>query len=415
VLNRGATDSRSGGALVQLIDTRPLLGGSNRLVIGFSHDRSRTHFAAATELGALTESRSVAGLGPIIDQADEAITPVAVVARTRDTGLFASDTLPLGPRLSAELALRWNEARIALDDRLGTAIKGRHRFRRLDPGIEFDYAVSKALSLRAGYSEANRAPTPAELACADPDAPCSLTNFFVGDPPLDQVVARSWEAGASGHFSGSWKVDWLLSAWRTTNSDDIQFVAAETRGRAYFQNVGKTRRQGMELDVGATHGPWTLHAGYAFTDATFRTLLTLNSPDNPAADGAGNIHVRPGDRLPGIPRHRVVLSADYDRGGFSIGGDLRAQSRQVFTGDESNDRPRTRAFAVIDLRGSVALGGGLSAFATVSNLFDRRYATFGTFAEIDEVPLAEAPEARDPRSIGLGAPRRWLAGLRWRL
>jgi outer membrane receptor protein involved in Fe transport len=200
VINRGSTDSVAGGALVQLIDTRPLLGGTNRLVTGFSHDRSRTRFAASSELGALTDSRGIDGLGSIIDQADGAITPVAVVARTRNTALFVADTLPLGSRLSARLGLRWNEASVALDDQLGTAIEGQHHFRRLNPGVEVDYRLNSALSLRAGWSQANRAPTPAELACADPQAPCSLTNFFVGDPPLKQVVATSWQVGASGRL-----------------------------------------------------------------------------------------------------------------------------------------------------------------------------------------------------------------------
>jgi hypothetical protein len=48
----------------------------------------------------------------------------------------------------------------------------------------------------------------------------------------------------------------------------------------------------------------------------------------------------------------------------------------------------------------------------VSNFFDRRYATFGTFSQTSEVFLAEAPGAANPRSYTPGAPRRWLVGMK---
>ncbi len=416
--NRSRTDSEATGALVQFVDERPLFGGTNSLVIGFSHDRSHTRFAASSELGELTPDRSVTGLGPVIAQPDGIIAPIGLVARTRYWGLFLSDRLPLLPGLTAEIGLRWNEAEVQLDDQIGTALDGRHRFRRLNPGIELDYAVVPGLSLRAGYAETNRAPTPAELSCADEAAPCSLTNFFVGDPPLQQVVARSFEAGAQGRSDGAWQVEWLVSAWRTTSSDDIQFVASSVAGRAYFRNIGRTRRQGIELGATARHQGWTLRAGYALTDARFLDPLRLNSPNNPAAEADGSILVRPGDRIPGVPRHRGVIAIDYAGKiagrQFTLGGDLQAQSGQRLYGDEAGLQPSTAGFAIVNLRGSIAVVGPLTLFGEVTNLLDARPQTFGTFSPTDEIPLAEAPGASDPRSLGPGAPRRWLAGLKAR-
>lgn len=413
VLNRSSTRTNTAGLLVQMTDRRAVPAGENVLTIGVSHDRSRTEFRSSTELGQLTDERSVEGLGTIVTQPDGAIAPVSLKARTRYSGVFLADTLPLLRGLKAEIGLRWNEARILLDDRIGTALDGRHRFSRLNPGIELDYAVTDAVSVRAGYAETNRNPTPAELSCADETAPCSLTNFFVADPPLRQVVAKTWEAGLSGNTGLSgWRLQWSLSGYRATNHDDIQFIASAIRGRAYFQNVGATRRQGVEVDLSARRGDWLFHAGYALTDATFRTPLILASPDNPSADGDGQIAVRPGDRLPGIPQHRGVITIDYTGRGFSLGGDMQAQSGQVLVGDEANLQPSTRAFAVFAVRGSVALSGPLTLFASISNLFDKDIATFGAFGETTEVDLVEAPGASDPRSLGPGAPRRWMAGLR---
>ncbi|HEX7781535.1 MAG TPA: TonB-dependent receptor [Sphingobium sp.] len=419
VLNRGRTRTDAVGALFQIIDERPLLGGDNHFSLGMSYDASRTRFDTSTELGELTEDRSVEGLGSIIVQENGAIAPVGLVARTQYWGAFVQDRLPLAPGLSAELGLRWNHARIDLADQIGTALNGRHSFNRVNPGAELDYEVSKGLSLRAGYAESNRAPTPAELSCADENAPCSLTNFFVADPPLKQVVAKSWEAGASGAFvmgGGGWKATWLLSAYRTTNSNDIQYIASEIRGRAYFQNIGSTRRQGIEASLKASHGGFSGGISYAFTDATYRSDLQLSSPANPEADDDGTIAVERGNRLPGIPRHSATLTLDYagqmgGNRGWSVGGDLIARSGQYLVGDEANLNPKTSAYFVANFRAGIDIIPGVTLFGELRNAFGRKYATFGTFSEVDEIELTEAPDASNPRAYGPGAPRRWYAGV----
>lgn len=413
VLNRGRTATRAMGALAQLIDTRRTGAGENVFALGFSYDTSRTRFDTSTELGALTDDRSVDGLGAIIVQPDGAIAPVGLIAHTDYWGVFVQDRLPVTSRLSAEIGLRYNHARIVMLDQIGTALNGRHRFQRLNPGIEFDYVISDGLTLRAGYAQSNRVPTPAELSCADENAPCSLTNFFVADPPLQQVVAKSWEAGARGHArAGDFTIDWLLSAWRTGNRNDIQYVASEIRGRAYFRNIGSTRRQGVEATARASRGGLTAGLSYAFTDATYRAPLSLSSPANPAADQDGLIAVARGDRLPGIPRHSATLNLDYAGKGWSVGGDLIARSGQYLVGDEGNDTARLGGYAIVNLRARVTLMKGVSLFGTLNNALGRRYATFGTFSEVGAIALEEAPDASNPRAYGPGAPRRWHVGVK---
>ena len=252
--------------------------------------------------------------------------------------------------------------------------------------------------------------------CADENAPCSLTSFFIADPPLEQVVARTFELGASGRHRGAgWDIDWLLSAYRASNSNDIQFVAANTRGRGFFENIGKTRRQGIEASLRARRGGWQVGASYAFIDATFRTPLVLGSPANPAADAAGRIAVARGDRLSGLPRHSATLTADYEGrfGGraFALGGDLIARSGQFLVGDEFNRVPKVPGYAVFNLRGRIELLRGVALFGELHNVFDRKFATFGTFTEVEEIDLAEAPGASDPRALAPGAPRRVTVGI----
>ncbi|GEN99471.1 membrane protein [Novosphingobium sediminis] len=418
VFNRGALSSRGYGLLAQITDRRPLLGGSNVLTIGTSLDYGRSAFAATTELGTLDVTRGVKSAGPVIAQSDNAIAPTSVIARNFYAGFFAAETLPLGPRLQLEAGLRYNYAAIRLADQIGTALNGQHHFGRLNPGLELDWQAAPGFSLRAGYAESNRAPTPAELSCADPEAPCSLANFFVADPPLRQVVARTWELGASGKGNaGGWRIEWLASAYRADSRDEIRRVASGVRGRAYFQNLGDARRQGIELSLTAQRGGLRVAATYAFTDATNRSSVRIASPGNPVAEADGAILVRPGDRLPGVPRHSANLNLDYagkvgTSRRFTVGATVSARSGQVLLGDESNRAPLVPGYILIDLRAGVELVHEVMLFGEVRNLLDRRHATFGTFGEIGSVPLAEAPGASSPRFLGPGAPRRWTIGVR---
>jgi outer membrane receptor protein involved in Fe transport len=417
VFNRGNIITRTNGILAQFVADHDLEGRTNRLALGFSYDASESNFATSTELGELTDDRSVAGLGVSIDQADGSIAPVGLETLTRYWSGFLSDTLPIGETLSAEIGLRYNYAQVRLFDQLGTALNGNHSFESLNPGIEMDWAATPDISLRVGYAETNRVPTAAELSCADENAPCSLTNFFVADPPLEQVSAKSFELGAAGNaMRGPWTISWLLSGYRTRNVNDIQYIASEIRGRAYFQNIGKTRRQGLEATLSARNGGWQLAASYAFTDASYRTPIVLSSPANPMADEEGLIAVSRGDRLPGLPRHSATLSGDYAGAlgthSFTVGGDIALRSSQILIGDEANLNENVSGYVLVNLRGSVDLVEGLSLFGEVRNALDRKYATFGTFSEVDEIELDEVPGASDPRAYGPGSPLRWTLGVR---
>ena len=415
VFNRTATQSRSSGLLAHYVRRAPLFGLSNQMTLGLSHDRSTSEFGTETELGVLMPDRGVRGLGAVIRQPDRAIAPIALDVQTRATGLFLWNILELDDRLAAEISLRWNDVRIDMNDRIGTELTGQHRFRRLNPGLELDYRLTSALSVRLGYAETSRAPTPAELSCAEETAPCSLTNFFVADPPLDQVVAKGWEAGATGRWSGAgWQGQWALALYRTDIANDLLLTAAATRGRAFFRNIGQTRRTGLDLHVTARRSFWSLALGYAYGRTTFRAPFVAISPDNPAADEEGRIAIAPGAHLPGIPRHRATANLDYQDDRLRLGLRLQAQSGQWRRGDEGNADARVRGFFRADLNAALQVTRGLSAFVDITNLLNRRYATFGTYSETDEIDLAEAPGAQDPRADTPGAPRRVMIGVRLR-
>jgi outer membrane receptor protein involved in Fe transport len=411
VFNRGRERTRSGGAMLQWLDERETENGTRRFAVGASWERARTRFTATTELGELEEDRSVEGLGLLLTSAEGGITPVDVLTRMSDLALFASAEVPLTPALTVEAGARWSRNTVRLDDRLGDALDGSHRFSRLNPSIEFDYALGADVHATAGFALTSRNPTPAELSCADPESPCTLANFFIADPPLKAMTARNWHAGLSG---GRGALSWRVNGWRSDTRNDIRMIASEVRGRAYFANLGESRRQGIEASADWQKGGWRLSGSYAFTDAKFRQDFAVSSPSNPEADEDGLVEVQRGDRLPGVPRHSVNLYAGRAGKGWELGFAMRARSGQVLVGDEGNDNAKTPAYAVFDMMGRVEVAPGIELAAELRNMFDRHYVTMGTFSEIDEIELAEAPGADNPRAYAPGAPRRLTVSVRAR-
>ncbi len=415
LLNRTATRGDGYGASVQLSATRPVGAWTSRLVMGASVDAGRTRFSASSELGALTAERGVEGLGAIVAQADGSIAPVLVRATSQYIGLYALETFSLSDAFALQGSARLNLARLHLRDGLGTALSGDHSYSRLDPAVGAVARLIPGVSAYARYAEANRAPTPAELSCAGPQAPCSLTNFFVGDPDLKQVTARTVEAGlrGSGQTPGGVTIRWSADAYETKSQNDIMFTAAAVRGRAYFQNVGATRRRGVELDLDVRGHGLEAYASYTHTEATFRSGFSLSSPDNPAANADGAIQVRPGDRLPGIPSDRLKLGVQVQLAqGLQLGVTSDFSASQGLFGDEANLTPRMPGYAVFGAQASYDFNHRLQVFGSISNLLDARYETFGTFCPTASVPIREAPGASDPRCFSPAAPRAARIGLK---
>lgn len=422
--NRTATDTNSFGAAAQGTYTSEVMGRRNRTTFGASYDGGRTVFSANTALGVVTQSREVTSNGPIVDFTGGPITPVRINTANDAYGLYALNVLDVTDRLAVTGSVRLNVSGIRLRDRNGGSASGDHVFTKANPAIGATYEALRggltSATLYAGYAESNRAPTPAELACANPAAPCTLTNFFVSDPPLKQVVARTFELGLRGRtapFEGgllnAGTVEWHAGLFHTRNSDDIAFVASPILGRGFFQNVGETQRQGVEAGLKLRAGRLLAYADYAYVDATFQSPLVLSSLNNPLSDANGLIRVRPGNRLPGIPAHQVKFGASYQvTDAWRVGFTAIASSGRVLRGDESNLNPRTDGFIVFGANTAYQVTENIELFGQVQNATDRRYETAGAFSPTSSVPVLPAPGATDPRSLAPAPPIAGYGGLR---
>lgn len=420
--DRASIASLGLGGSLQATYTAPLFGHGNHLVIGVSLDHGDVDYRSTNELAVIDPvSLVTAGLGPIIKQPDGSLVPIALETTNSYYGVYASDAFDVTDKLAITIGGRDNLALIRLADRLGGALNGNNRFSRFNPAAGATYKIVPGVTGYFGYAEANRAPTAGEIGCSDPSRPCSLDLFLSADPPgLRQVVAHTYEAGLRGRTSiggdeASGRIDWHIGLFRTDLDDDILSVPSAIISTGFFKNIGGTRRQGIEAGASYQDHDWRLAAAYSLVDATFRSALTLASPNNPAADASGNIEVRPGNRLPGIPLHRLKLNVDYAvTPRWSLGGDLLVASSQYFFGDQSNQNPPLAGYWVVNLHSSYRVTDNVEVFALVQNLFDAKYATFGIFGDPTRTPLPGVANPSNPRFVSVAPPLAVYGGLRLR-
>jgi iron complex outermembrane recepter protein len=409
-------DQASHGIGVQLTLEGKPWQRDNRFEAGASGDWGDTRFTRNSQPAQFDASRGTVATGDF-----ELVTD----AQTRNAhyGVFATDSLALNEYWVATLSARYNIARISIEDRSGNdpGLAGSHRFARLNPALGVTFNPTPRLTTYAAYTESMRAPTPVELTCADPDAPCKLPNNFLSDPPLQLVTARTIEAGARGKLGDAGK--WSAAVYRTALTNDIQFVSsvAGAANAGYFRNVGKTRRQGIELAAEQKAGPIEIEGRVSLIDATFQSPFLEASPNNSSSDASGAAQVLPGDRIPGIPQRTFKLRLEYDPGPWSAGATLVARSAIYARGDENNRdaNGRVPGYTLLNLNARWNVMARTLLYASVDNVFDKRYANFGILGRnffTGEGRTFDGANSAVEQFRGMGAPRGAWLGIRheWR-
>lgn len=406
------------------------LGYDSQVIAGGAYYRGESNFNSILELADIDPiSRLTLGLGTGIFVDSEA---TRINTETESSSLYITNTMDLSSSVALTLSARANYTDVVLRDKSGMRpeLNGDHNFSRVNPALGITWQASDSHSLYASYSESSRAPTPIELACNegvfdlavafaieagedpdDVDLECRLPNAFLADPPLDDVIAKSFEFGSRGFLNN---IGYSLGLFHTVNKDDILF---QTTGRStgLFANVDETRRAGIESSLQGQWRALSWLAAYSYIDASFGDSFQALSPNHRFADDEGEITVRSGDRIPGIPQHQFKVSSDYEFGnGLSIGLDLLSNGGQVLRGDESNQLDEVSGYTTIGMRVRYSVNEKMELFAKVDNLLDREYESFGLLGEEPgelEVPIIE--DLSNPVFLGAGAPRAAFLGLRY--
>ena len=378
--------SNGGGGSVQATSTAHVLGRENYLSVGASLDSAVTDFFSSSEVGVINTALHVLPSGFFVVTPENTPfnpTPVSLRASSTYYGLYVTDTFNPTPRLAVTASGRYNVAQIDLLDMLGTDLSGNNRYQRFNPALGGSYKITGGVIAYVGYSEGSRAPNASEIECSNPLIPCLLPSSLASDPPtLKQVVAYTWEAGFRGHLAvAGGALTWNAGLFHTDVHNDIYGVATSVSS-GYFQNIPGTRREGVELGLRYRGPRVSGYVSYSYIDATFQSTFALPSSSNPFQDANGNIQVVPGDHLPGIPRNRLKLGGDVQvRRGWSVGASLALVGNSYYLGDESNQLAPLPGYTVLNLHTTLDLTRQISLFATIDNVTNAKYATFGVLGD----------------------------------
>jgi outer membrane receptor protein involved in Fe transport len=431
-LNRTTSKRRGAGFAGQFTFNQDFLGRKNQFIAGGGFDYGRTDFTQNTEFGTVNATRGINGIGVFGDEGNVKLRGVNMT-----WSLFATNTHSFNERWHLTTSARYNHTTIDNKDGLvpvgdPATLTAEHSYNRINPAIGLNFTPSKALTVYGTYNEASRAPTSIELGCANPAQPCKLPNAFAGDPPLEQVVSKTYEGGLRGQFDNG--VRWTTAAYVTNNYDDILFAAAPgVAGQGYFKNYGQTRRKGLEASLLGNMERFTWSVGYSLVDARYRSSESIASEVNSAAidtdgDGEGDtLRIRSGDRIPGIPMHQLKMRGVFTvTPKWTVGANIIAFTDQYARGNENNaHRPdnvdffgdgKVSGYAVVNLDTRYHLGNGWQIFAKAVNIFDREYNNAGLLGAslFNANGTFNGDEDAGRQALyAPGAPRAGWIGVRW--
>lgn len=456
VLNRTQTSQNTYGATGQATFNQDFLGKQNQFVIGMGYDYSLIRFKQTEQINvgdyegdllnggvAFAESDSVfdGTRAPLLDGTGALGTrqSVGLTGKQYTARLFATDNLSLNEFFHVNAGASWNFTRIDNTDTLRgpasasnnfNSLTAKDSYTRLNPSIGFTYTPTKEFTVYSSYSESSRAPTVIEVGCSNPASPCLLPAALADDPPLNQVVAKTYEFGGRGKLTET--ISWNAGVYNAVNHNDIQFTAANTiSGAGYFKNVGRTKRQGLDLGLSGIVDKFKWNASYSFVHATYDTDVDFVNASNSSGNEDGIYTARAGDRIPVIPQHQLKLRGQYAvTPAWSIGSNVVGYSDQFVLGNENNNHRsnasncnggedcatgngKISGYFIVNLDTQYSFGNGWKFFAKAINIFDRDYYMAGRLAESLFDSSGTFGSESKVLSLLPGAPRAAWLGFRY--
>ena len=401
--------------------------GAHQWQVGATADTARVSYRQLEQEGFFTSDR---GVIPAAGEPTELAADVD--GKQTSFGVYATDTVQVAPRTHVTATARYNRSRVSnqltvRDDDSGV-IEDKPRegftYESVNPAIGVAHRLAESAhspTVFANVARNTRVPTVIELGCADPEEPCRLPAGLQADPYLKQVRSTTAEVGLRWPIAPGARFN--VELYRTENRDDILFRSVNVSGQlGYFDNFPKTRNQGVDAELAFTLGTVDLGVGYSFLDATYQAEGVLRQ-------GERNVAIERGTRIAGLPRHTLKVAADWRLGpGVRLGADLLAVAERRVAGNEdglledpepgeaAEERSlRIPGYALLNLRASWKPAKAWELYATVNNVFDRRYETFGALAETQFTADGRfTGEGRDALFVAPGVERHFMVGLRYR-
>ena len=291
------------------------------------------------------------------DEGNDAITREA----------YAQLELPLTATLDASAGLRAGRVRLAARDRFlsNGDDSGAMRYRYATPAVGLGWRLTPALLLHAAVGRGFESPTLNELAYpADGQG-----GFNAGLRPqksTQQELGAKWRAGT---------VSLDAAVFHVATRDEIG-VLSNSGGRSSFQNVGRTRRSGVELAGSWDATPrWRAQLALGTLKARYRDgFLTCVGTPCPSA----NVAVPSGNRIAGTNGGSAYAELAWRPFETARDGEWAVEWRGVKRTPVNDLNSEWAAgYGVLNLR--VRHGWTLGSLraeltARIDNLADRRYA-----------------------------------------
>jgi iron complex outermembrane receptor protein len=278
-----------------------------------------------------------------------------------EVGPYVQSALQLTPHLSVTGGLRYDWVNFAVDDRLITNTNPNDSGRRLMNALSGTVGVavtpSDALTVYGNVGTSFETPTTTELT----NRPDSAGGF---NPALRPQQATNYEVGVRGDVAR--RVTYSVALFDAEVRDElISFpVPADTNGRVYYRNAGRSRHRGVELSADLALAPGVnLLTAWTYSDFRYASY-TLGG------------RVLDGRALPGIPQHwlHVVLKA-HPSSTAGVWAELEeAHSSGYLVSDAANTSTSPWWTTNVRLGWSGPSGAvRLSPFVGFNNVFNRAY------------------------------------------
>ncbi|MEK7207080.1 MAG: TonB-dependent receptor [Pseudomonadota bacterium] len=263
-------------------------------------------------------------------------------------------------------------------------------FGHVSPKLGVTMAFTPEVSGFAAYNHAFRAPSEGQL--FRPAAGNSANNAqataqsAVG---LKPIKVDSHEIGLRGKSSA---VNYEISVYHMTKTDDIVSFQATSADPRVVQNAGKTLHKGVEMGLGADMArEWRLDMGYSYATHTYE-------------DWVNNTANYSGKEMEAAPRTIANTRLSYRPAALNGG---RVTLEWVKLGSYWIDAINTIQYSghdLLNLRANYPVNREWEMFGSVTNLTDKRYADSTSFATVSGTNIA---------TYAPGMPRTFYAGMRY--
>ncbi len=291
-------------------------------------------------------------------------------------GVFLQDEWAFNSRLTLNLGGRFDALRYGLTDRIRPTLSGARSFTQFSPKFGTVYRLSGTNLFYANIAGGIEVPANNETDPASTFGQDTVTGI---NPLLKPIRSLTYEIGTRNVLAltapGTKMLRYEVSVFNT----EVQNELVPYRGGRFYFNASKARRQGVEIG-----GELELDEGFALrsTATLMRATYLDYAVDSVHYGRPGRFADYSGNAMVGVPRTMASGGVRYDvpESPFRLDGEVQHTGNYVLDDANRVDLPAATIFnATVSLRRPARLYRqlGLTGFARVENLLDRRYMTSG--------------------------------------